>query len=335
MAFIGPGMHGNALRARLVHDARELGQIGYAGAARIAQQGDFVQVDGQAGHGPLYIGMPELPEVETVRRGLEPFLVGSRIKSVELRRRGLRNLFPVDFTKRIAGARVKKLRRRAKYLLADLDNGQVLLTHLGMSGSFRLTSPKKSDSLGLHDHVVFTLGDKTRLIFNDPRRFGIMDVFARDEEAEYPPLAALGPEPLGKDFNGEVLVARLRRKKVAIKVALLDQRVVAGIGNIYASEALYAAGIDPRKAAGSLKKDQLDRLAASIQAVLRAAIASGGSTLRNHRQLDGSLGYFQHNFAVYDRAGQRCLECVCGGKKTVRAITQGGRTTFFCPIKQH
>lgn len=278
--------------------------------------------------------MPELPEVETVRRGLAPLLENARITDVELRRANLRGVFPKHFAESLTGARVKGLRRRAKYILADLDNGYVWLTHLGMSGSFRSVAKGKPFTPGKHDHVVLTLNDGTRLAFNDPRRFGQMDSFKKTEENAHPGLKNLGPEPLDKAFTPDVLSERLKGKKIAIKVALLDQRVVAGIGNIYASEALYAAGIDPRKAAGKISREKIELLTAAIKKVLQDAIHSGGSTLRNHKQIDGSAGYFQHNFAVYDRAGECCAHCICKGKTRIKAIVQGGRTTFFCPVKQ-
>jgi len=278
--------------------------------------------------------MPELPEVETVRRGLEPILKGARIDKVELRRADLRGAFPKDFARTLEGARIQALRRRAKYILADLDNGVVWLTHLGMSGSFRSIAKNKAFTAEKHDHVVFTLEDGTRLAFNDPRRFGQMDAFPKATERTHKSLGALGPEPLDAAFNGTVLAKRIKDKKVAIKVALLDQRVVAGVGNIYASEALYMAGISPKKPAGKIPKAKVDELAKAIKAVLKSAVKSGGSTLRNHRQIDGSAGYFQHHFAVYDREGERCENCVCKGKTRIKAIVQAGRTTYFCPVKQ-
>ena len=278
--------------------------------------------------------MPELPEVETVRRGLVPLLEDARITDVTLRRANLRSAFPKHFVESLKGARVTGLRRRAKYILADLDNGYVWLTHLGMSGSFRSVAKGKPFEAEKHDHVVLTLNDGTRLAFNDPRRFGQMDSFKNTEENAQPALKNLGPEPLDKAFTPAVLMQRLTGKKVAIKVALLDQRVVAGVGNIYASEALYMAGIDPRKAAGKISKEKVALLTQAIKKVLSDAIKSGGSTLRDHRQIDGSAGYFQHHFRVYDREGEQCENCVCKGKTRIKAIVQGGRTTFFCPVKQ-
>lgn len=278
--------------------------------------------------------MPELPEVETVRRGLAPLLKGARIKSVVLRRANLRTAFPAHLVKALTGARVRGVRRRAKYILADLDNGYVWLSHLGMSGSFRSLQKGQDFTPEKHDHVVLGLEDGRTLVFNDPRRFGQMDVFPAGEEAAHPCLKGLGPEPLDKSFTPAALAARIKDKKVPIKVALLDQRVVAGVGNIYASEALFEAGIDPRKQAGKISKDKVAQLTAAIKNVLQKAIQSGGSTLRDHRQIDGSTGYFQHNFAVYDHAGEPCISCTCKGRHSIRAIVQAGRTTFFCPVKQ-
>jgi formamidopyrimidine-DNA glycosylase len=278
--------------------------------------------------------MPELPEVETVRRGLAPLLEGARIKGVELRRAGLRAAFPKGFANTLKGAKIGALRRRAKYILADLDNGHVWLTHLGMTGSFREIGPKEAFSPEAHDHVIVTLANGARLVFNDPRRFGAMDVFALDQEGQHPSLKALGPEPLGRSFNGSILKARLLGKKPAIKVALLDQSIVAGIGNIYASETLFRAGIDPQRPAGKITEGECDLLARAIKIILKAAIASGGSTLRNYRKVDGNTGFFQHRFEVYDRAGGKCRGCTCKGKSSIQSLTQAGRTTFFCPVKQ-
>lgn len=278
--------------------------------------------------------MPELPEVETVRKGLLKALKNRRIAKVELRRRDLRAPFPKGFADMLSGRLVLGFRRRAKYILADLEGGIVWLSHLGMSGSYRVIAKDKPYKPETHDHVVLTLDDGSRLVYNDPRRFGQMDAFAAKDEAVQPALAKIGPEPLEKAFDGKALAARLDGKKVSIKLALLDQRVVAGVGNIYACEALFRAGIAPRKNAGSIKGKKAEDLVQAIKAVMTEALASGGSTLRDHRQLDGNTGYFQHAFAVYDHAGEPCTGCTCGGKSAVRSIVQGGRTTFFCPVKQ-
>lgn len=278
--------------------------------------------------------MPELPEVETIRKGLAKALQNSRVADVTLRRSGLRNPFPNHFAKTLVGRKMTGFRRRAKYILADLEGGFIWLIHLGMSGSFRTVPKSQALTPEPHDHVIITLDCGMRLVYNDPRRFGQMDVFETALEATHPSLKSIGPEPLEKSFDGNALAQRLKGKKTAIKIALLDQRVVAGVGNIYACEALYRAGIDPRKTAGRIKKDKIDALALAIKTVMRAALASGGSTLRDHRQLDGSTGYFQHSFDVYGRAGQPCGQCTCSNKSSVRSTSQAGRTTFFCPVKQ-
>lgn len=282
--------------------------------------------------------MPELPEVETVRLGLASHLEGRTIRSVTLRRKDLRAPFPPKFAAMLEGARVTALRRRAKYILADLEgvDGRqyVWLAHLGMSGSFRTVPKNRAFTPETHDHVILTLDDGMRIIYNDPRRFGQMDAFKKSREAAHPSISKLGPEPLERTFTGPALLANLAGRKTPIKVALLDQAVVAGVGNIYACEALYRAGISPRRAAGKLKDTEAALLARAIKDVMREALASGGSTLRDHRQLDGSTGYFQHAFAVYGHAGQPCGNCTCGGKQDVRSLTQAGRTTFFCPVKQ-
>lgn len=278
--------------------------------------------------------MPELPEVETIRKGLAKALENRRIKRVTLRRAGLRSLFPKNFAETLEGRAIRGFRRRAKYILADLEGGYVWLIHLGMSGSFRTLARGHNGAPEKHDHVVIEFDDGTGLAYNDPRRFGQMDVFESAQEATHPALKPIGPEPLERGFDGAVLAERLSGKKTAIKVALLDQRVVAGVGNIYACEALYRAGIDPRRSAHLIKGKNAAALASAIKDVMREALASGGSTLRDHRQLDGSTGYFQHSFDVYGHAGQPCGHCTCQKKSCVRSITQGGRTTFFCPVKQ-
>jgi formamidopyrimidine-DNA glycosylase len=278
--------------------------------------------------------MPELPEVETVRKGLEPLLKGATIKTVTLRRTGLRAPFPAGFAQSLEGATITRLRRRAKYILADLDTGQVWLSHLGMSGSFREVPKGTPFTPETHDHVILTLESGKRLVFNDPRRFGQMDLYDRDQEDAHKALSALGPEPLTRDFSGLVLHKRLLGKKVPIKVALLDQRVVSGVGNIYACEALFRAGINPRKASGKINLASCDDLAQAIKDVMNAALKSGGSSLRNHRQVDGKEGLFQHHFMVYDHAGARCTACGCKKEHYIKTIVQAGRTTFYCPEKQ-
>ena len=292
--------------------------------------------------------MPELPEVETVRRGLAPVLEGARIVRVEQRRANLRIPFPERFVARLEGATVTALARRAKYLLADLSTGEVLIAHLGMSGSFRIRLPEEETLLGdfvrprdrsaAHDHVVFHLEGGATVTYNDPRRFGFMDLVDRGRLAEHPSLAGLGLEPTGNALSGEVLAALFAGRATPLKAALLDQRLVAGLGNIYVCEALWRARLDPRLPAGATVTaagdgdGRLADLAAAIRAVLDEAIAAGGSSLRDHRQTDGELGYFQHSFAVYDRAGEPCRAAGCGG--TVERLVQSGRSTFFCPICQ-
>lgn len=280
--------------------------------------------------------MPELPEVETVRRGLQPVMEGARILHAEARRKDLRFPFQKDFIARLTGQTVTGLGRRAKYLMADLGSGDVLLMHLGMSGSFRVQMQDKAGTPGefhhprgkdaAHDHVLFRMSSGADIVFNDPRRFGYMKIIARNEIDEEPLLKGLGPEPLGNEFDAAMLAQSCAGKSTTLKAALLDQRVVAGLGNIYVCEALYRAGIHPRRAGGSISLERLRRLVPAIHDVLEEAIAAGGSTLRNFAAPGGELGYFPKSFAVYDREGQ---PCACGG--TVRRIVQGGRSTFYCP----
>jgi formamidopyrimidine-DNA glycosylase len=290
--------------------------------------------------------MPELPEVETVRRGLQPVMEGSRILKAEARRKDLRFPFQKDFVARLQGQTVTGLGRRAKYLMADLGSGDVLLMHLGMSGSFRVQKPDGADTPGeflhprgkdaAHDHVVFHMSSGADVVFNDPRRFGYMKIIARDAIDEEPLLRGLGPEPLGNEFDAGLLARACAGKKTSLKAALLDQRVVAGLGNIYVCEALYRARLSPRRLAATLATrrreptDRAMRLVDAIHAVLNQAIEAGGSSLRDHRQTSGELGYFQHSFQVYDREGQPCGTKGCGGG-IVRRFTQNGRSTFWCP----
>jgi formamidopyrimidine-DNA glycosylase len=289
--------------------------------------------------------MPELPEVETVRRGLQPVMEGARIVKMEVRRKDLRFPFQRDFVARLTGQAVTGLGRRAKYLLADLASGDVLLMHLGMSGSFRVVKDDERKAPGqfhhpraedrAHDHVVFHMSSGATVIFNDPRRFGYMRIIARAALDEEPLLRGLGPEPLGNEFDARMLAQSCADKKTSLKAALLDQRVVAGLGNIYVCEALYRSHLSPRRLAATLstKKgeptDHARRLVNAIHAVLNQAIKAGGSSLRDHRQTSGELGYFQHSFQVYDREGEKCQTPGCGG--TVRRFTQNGRSTFWCP----
>ncbi len=275
--------------------------------------------------------VPELPEVETVVRGLRPHLEGATLARVEVRRPDLRQPFPLRFGARLTGRRIVSLSRRAKYILATLDDGVQLLAHLGMSGRM-VVHAGPSPERGKHDHVVFITSAGTQVVFSDPRRFGLMTLIEPGGAADHPLLRDLGPEPLGNAFGGALLAARLHGKHTPIKAALLDQRVVAGLGNIYVSEALYHAGISPRRQARTVGPVRAERLATAIRAVLQAAIAAGGSSLRDYVGSDGELGYFQHNFLVYDREGQPCPSCDCGG--SVVRLVQSGRSTFYCPRRQ-
>jgi formamidopyrimidine-DNA glycosylase len=268
--------------------------------------------------------MPELPEVETTVRGLARVLDGRRIARVEARRPDLRRALPVDLGQRLTGARVTALRRRAKYGLIDTDRGDTLVFHLGMSGHWRIDP----SDIGKHDHFLLETDEGTRLALNDARRFGSLDLLASDQLGEWPPFKALGPEPF--DIDARQLKRRLAGRTAPIKLLLLDQRIIAGLGNIYVCEALYRAGIHPKRAGGSVSLERLERLVRAIREVLAEAIAAGGSTLRDFASPDGELGYFPKSFAVYDREGQACG---CGG--TVRRMVQGGRSTFYCPGCQH
>jgi formamidopyrimidine-DNA glycosylase len=297
--------------------------------------------------------MPELPEVETVRRGLQPVMEGLRIVKMEVRRKDLRFPFQRDFVARLTGQTVTGLGRRAKYLLADLSSGDVLLMHLGMSGSFHVVEDEEQKTPGkfhhvrskdrAHDHVVFHMASGASVVFNDPRRFGYMKIIARRALDQEPLLRELGPEPLGNEFDAAMLARSCANKKTSLKAALLDQRVVAGLGNIYVCEALYRAHLSPRRLAATLATkaglrkgvpdgeptDHARRLVAAIHAVLNQAIKAGGSSLRDHRQTSGELGYFQHSFQVYDREGEKCQTAGCRG--IVKRFTQNGRSTFWCP----
>jgi formamidopyrimidine-DNA glycosylase len=286
--------------------------------------------------------MPELPEVETVRMGLVPVLEGRRFTRVDARRADLRVPFPKGFAKRLTGREIVRLARRAKYLLAELDNGETLIMHLGMSGrftvyqngaaftpgEFMLEAVESEVGSGTHDHVVFETG-AARIVYTDHRRFGLMLLAKTAALDQHPLFRGLGPEPLGDDFTPAILGAALKGKSTPIKAALLDQRVVAGLGNIYVCEALFAAGISPKRLASTVAGARAARLVPAIKTVLTEAIAAGGSTLRDYARTDGELGYFQHRFKVYDREGKRCPKPRCGG--TIRRIVQSGRSTFFCP----
>ena len=268
--------------------------------------------------------MPELPEVETTVRGLERVLLGRRLARVEPRRADLRRAFPPDLRQRLTGARVIELGRRAKYGLVGTDRGDTMVFHLGMSGRWRI----EPEEILAHDHLLLETDDGRRLALNDPRRFGSVDLVPTAELDQWDGFADLGPEPLGGAIDGSWLKRRFEGRTAAIKLLLLDQRIVAGLGNIYVCEALFRARIDPRKAAGRVGRPKLDALARAIPAVLEEAIEAGGSTLRDFAAPDGELGYFSKRFDVYDREGKPC-RASCGG--IVRRIVQGGRSTFFCP----
>ncbi len=282
--------------------------------------------------------MPELPEVETVRRGLAPVMEGQVIAQADVNRPDLRWPFPPDMAARLSGQRVERLRRRSKYILCDLGSGETLLIHLGMSGRMLISG----DPLGRfvhdhpapekHDHVVLHMASGARVTFNDPRRFGAMDLMPTDDAEAHPLLAAIGPEPLGNDFHEQHLVTALHGRAMPIKSALLDQRIVAGLGNIYVCESLFRAGIHPARKAGRISAARIASLVPIIRQVLRDAIEAGGSSLRDFRQADGELGYFQHAFDVYGREGAPCRTPGCGG--TVRRIVQSGRSSFYCRLCQ-
>ncbi len=279
--------------------------------------------------------MPELPEVEIARRGLAAVLEGRQLVRVRALRPDLRFPLPEDFEGRLSGRRVETLGRRGKFILIHLQERLTLIAHLGMSGRFRIfkTPPP---ALERHDHVIFEVDGGTCVRFNDPRRFGFMDLADTDALSSHKMLKNMGPEPLANDFNGPVLAAALKGRKAPIKAALLDQSVIAGIGNIYASEALFRAGLSPKRKSGTVQGGRAEKLARAIKDVLNEAIAAGGSSIRDHRQPSGELGYFQHSFAVYGRAGQPCPGCDCDPVRTgaIRRITQSGRATFYCAAKQ-
>jgi formamidopyrimidine-DNA glycosylase len=296
--------------------------------------------------------MPELPEVETVKRGLEPILLGQVIISVELRRANLRFPFPEGFAARLGGAKILSLTRRAKYILIDLDNDHTLITHLGMTGRFTALKPHgggtnlgefyfetaaNPNADGLHDHVVFTLGNGVRLVYSDPRRFGMMDLALTPEITSHRLLKDIGIEPLGNELNVRYLIEKFRGKTAPLKAALLDQRIVAGLGNIYVCEALHRARLSPKRKAGTLAKNKshdrrLDDLLRHIKDILNDAIFAGGSTLQDFVGADGQKGAYQQRFSAYDRERENCTNVNCDGQ--IKRITQAGRSTFYCPTCQ-
>jgi formamidopyrimidine-DNA glycosylase len=292
--------------------------------------------------------MPELPEVETVKRGLEPHLVGQVFTRIELRRADLRFAFPHDFAGRLEGVKVESLTRRAKYILAHLSTGEILILHLGMTGRFTVLAHEGARNLGefyfetgsgasadgLHDHVVFHLGSGARIVYNDPRRFGFMDLAAPDEGMRHKMLRDIGIEPLGNELSGSFLAEAFRGKKAPLKAALLDQRIIAGLGNIYVCEALHRAKLSPKRKAGTMVKaksydPRLDALSQHVREILNEAIIAGGSTLQDYQQVTGEKGSYQQRFSAYDREGEPCS---CGG--VIKRIVQSGRSTFYCPACQ-
>ena len=276
--------------------------------------------------------MPELPEVETVVRGLTARLVGRRFARVDLNRGDLRTKLPAGLKAKLEGRRIDHIGRRAKYILIHVEGGDILLAHLGMSGRMVLHDAADQWRKAKHDHVVFALDDGTILAFNDARRFGTLDHVAAAKLDKHRLIEHLGLEPLGNDFNGPNLAKLLAGKKNSIKAALLDQRIVAGLGNIYVSEALYWAGISPRRRAGTVTGPRAEALARAIRDTLTRAIAAGGSSLRDYVQTSGELGYFQHHWAVYGKEGEKCPRCTCA--TGIKRIVQNARSTFYCPSFQ-
>ena len=284
--------------------------------------------------------MPELPEVETVRSGLETAMVGKKIRYADIRRPDLRRPFPENMSKRLNGATILRIYRRSKYILCDLDSGETLLIHLGMSGRMTISHEgnESEDLLGnfqykpstpaKHDHVILDMMDGTRISFNDTRRFGAMDLIETNNLFNHKLIKLLGPEPLGNEFNSPYLHSKLKGKTAPIKSALLDQRIVSGLGNIYVCESLWRAGINPKRLSGKVSRKKIDALIPIIRDVLREAISAGGSSLKDHRQANGDLGYFQHSFAVYGREGKKCNSVNC--PELVKRIVQSGRSSFYC-----
>jgi len=276
--------------------------------------------------------MPELPEVETIRRGLQPVLEGRILVDIVQRRPDLRFPLPARLPERLRGRRVISVGRRGKFLLVELDDGQVLILHLGMSGRLTVHRGGAGPEVDRHDHLEFVTDESATIRFNDARRFGMLDFAPRGDPEAHPLLAGLGPEPLGNAFSAAALAAALAGRRTPIKVALLDQKIVAGLGNIYVCEALHDAGVSPRRSAHTVSGVRAERLVTAIRDVLSAAIAAGGSSLRDYVQASGELGYFQHSWRAYDREGLPCAKAGCAG--TIRRIPQSGRSTFFCPAHQ-
>jgi formamidopyrimidine-DNA glycosylase len=278
--------------------------------------------------------MPELPEVETVRLGLEPVMKGRTIVKAETHREGLRTPFPENLAATLKGRKIASLERRSKYLLLRLDgkkDAEILVLHLGMSGRIRVVKDAAAFKPEKHDHLILRLDNASAMVFNDPRRFGMAFLIKDGERETHPAFRNIGPEPFSKVFTGAVLQESLKKRSSAIKQSLMDQKLVAGIGNIYASEALYEAAISPFRKSSEITLKEAEKLVETIRAVLESALKSGGSSLRDYRRADGSEGYFQHHFAVYDRAGKPCPRCAANGRKSVILKTvQGGRATYYC-----
>ncbi len=279
--------------------------------------------------------MPELPEVETVKNGIIPLLEGRRIRQVIQRRDKLRIPLPENFAQRLRGCRVMRIIRRAKYLLFYLDQGEILICHLGMSGKMTLkaaSARELPDKFEKHDHVILESDAGDLVIFNDPRRFGLMTLCLEDELDRHPLFKHMGPEPLGNEFNAEYLYQKTIKRRSPVKTILLDQRVVAGLGNIYVCEVLFQAGISPKKNASELCREEVEKMLPIIRQILNRAIEAGGSTLKDYARVDGELGYFQHEFRVYGREGEACPNQGCNSK--IRRMIQSNRSTFYCPACQ-
>lgn len=281
--------------------------------------------------------MPELPEVETVMNGLRQFLLGKKIIRAKLFTPKIRNIVPKKIAIMLENHRVLNVYRRAKYMVFDMDDGHSVIVHLGMTGVFRTILPnQKKFEKDIHDHFLMQTEDGVEIVFRDPRRFGVLDILKTDEVSESKYLGHLGIEPLSRGFTAKKLHTELSRRSLPIKQAIMDQKIVVGVGNIYASEALFKSHIDPRRAANTLDESELATLVKNIKSVLREAIENGGSTLRDYRNIGGERGYFQMHFEVYDREGKPCPDCTCDWEKTggIKRIVQGNRSTFYCAIKQ-